>query len=749
MRRFLAVGCCSLLFLAVSAAVAHAQEKPKVDPLDWTYWRGPEQNGISRETGLPDDWNPDGGEGSNVLWKREDIGGRSTPVVMRGKLYTIVGERNPKDPDLFLQEKVVCLNAETGETIWEVKNNVWNSDVPDVRVGWSSVVADPETGYVYAQGANGLFQCLDGDSGKVIWSVPMSERYGLLTTYGGRTNFPVIFEDLVIISGVIIGWGEQARPNHRVLGMDKRTGEVRWYTGTRNAPEDTTYSSPIIATFNGQKAVVLGAGDGGLWAFQPRTGKVIWQYDFSKRGLNTTPLIDGETVYMGHSEENIVGTTMGALAAIDGTKTGNITKTGEIWKIEELTIGRSSPLLIDGRLYCFDDAAKLQVLEAKTGKPIGKKIGLGTIMRASPLYADGKIYALEGNGRWYILAPDEKAGAKILKRGRLESGTEINASPIVSHGKLYILSSQCLYCIADKSKTPGATPIPAPKNVEADPAEDQTPAHVQVVPCELLMKPGEKQKFTVNLFNAKGQFLKSSDAEFTLQGNGEITKDGVFTAPAGDHQATYLTATVGDLTGKARIRIVPPLPWNFTFEGKTDLPVTWVGMRYRHQLRKIGDETVAVKITTIPKGTRSRGWLGHSDLSNYTVQADVQAAKAAKMPDIGLSAQGYTLDLQGDQQKLQLRLWDAQLERFSKTIDFPFEAEKWYTMKFQASTSDGKAVLRGKVWPRDQEEPVAWTIEAIDDLPTTHAAPGMFGNATNAEIYIDNIKVYSNSESAP
>lgn len=747
MRRFLAVGFCSLLFLAVSAAVVHSQDKPKADPLDWTHWRGPEQNGISRETGLPDDWNPDGGEGSNVLWKREDIGGRSTPVVMRGKLYTIVGERNPKDPDLFLQEKVVCLNAETGETIWEVKNNVWNSDVPDVRVGWSSVVADPETGYVYAQGANGLFQCLDGESGKVIWSVPMSERFGLLTTYGGRTNFPVLFEDLVIISGVIIGWGEQARPNHRVLGMDKRTGEVRWYTGTRNSPEDTTYSSPIIATFNGQKAVVLGAGDGSLWALQPRTGKVIWQYEFSKRGLSTTPLIDGNTVYMGHSEENIVGTTMGAMAAIDGTKTGDITKTGELWKIEELGIGKSSPILIGERLYCFDDAAKLQVIDAKSGQPIGRKIGLGTIMRASPLYADGKIYALEGNGRWYILAPDEKAGAKILKRGRLESGTEINASPIVSHGKLYILSSQCLYCLADKSKQPGADAIPSPVNVEADAAEDTKPAQLQVVPCELLMKPGEKQQFTVNLFNAKGQFLKTAEAEFSLQGNGEISKTGEFTAPTGEQQATYLTAKVGELTGKARIRIVPPLPWSFTFEGKPDLPITWIGMRYRHVLRKVGDETMAVKVTTIPKGTRSRGWLGHSDLSNYTIQADVKAAKAAKMPDIGLSAQGYTLDMQGDQQKLQLRLWDSQLERFSKTIDFPFEADKWYTMKFQASTSNGKAILKGKVWPRGEEEPAAWTIEAVDDLPTLAAAPGMFGNATNAEIFLDNIKVYSNSDS--
>lgn len=53
---------------------------------DWPYWRGPEYNGISRETGLIDDWDPKGGPDSNVLWMRDDLGGRSTPTVMEGKL---------------------------------------------------------------------------------------------------------------------------------------------------------------------------------------------------------------------------------------------------------------------------------------------------------------------------------------------------------------------------------------------------------------------------------------------------------------------------------------------------------------------------------------------------------------------------------------------------------------------------------------------------------------------------------------
>ena len=174
---------------------------------DWSYWRGPNFNGSVNASQLPDDWDPEGGEGSNLLWVREDIGGPCTPIVMNGKLYTI----QRSEPGTAREgEKVVCLNAATGETIWENRYNVWLSDVPAERVGWSSVVGDPETGYVYALGACDIFTCMNGETGETIWSRPLHEQFGMLSTYGGRTNFPVIHEDLVIISGIIINWGNSA-----------------------------------------------------------------------------------------------------------------------------------------------------------------------------------------------------------------------------------------------------------------------------------------------------------------------------------------------------------------------------------------------------------------------------------------------------------------------------------------------------------------------------------------------------------
>ncbi|HUE15152.1 MAG TPA: hypothetical protein VMR25_13360, partial [Planctomycetaceae bacterium] len=147
---------CSLDVLAQEATTAKTGDAWAAAPMDWPNWRGPELNGVSREKGLVDRWSP---EGENVLWKRDDLGGRSTPICMRGKLYTLVRDH----PDTDIEgEKVVCLDAATGKTLWQNIFNVFLSDVPAPRVGWSSVVGDPETGNVFALGVCGFFQCING-----------------------------------------------------------------------------------------------------------------------------------------------------------------------------------------------------------------------------------------------------------------------------------------------------------------------------------------------------------------------------------------------------------------------------------------------------------------------------------------------------------------------------------------------------------------------------------------------------------
>lgn len=865
------------LLTAILALPAFAAEDP-ANQGDWWYLRGPTMNGVSTTTGLPDSWDPAGGEGSNLLWKRTDLGSRSTPILMNGKLYMICPD-HPEEAKLRA-ERVVCLNADTGETIWENRWNVFLSDVPRERVGWASVTGDPTTGNVFTMGVDGYFQCLDGQTGETLWSHSLSEEFGLLTTYGGRTNTPLVFETTVIISGVVIGWGDTAKPTDRQLAFDTRNGELIWNSGTRTFPEDTTYSSPVLATFGGELAMVFASGDGGYHAFQPRTGKKLWSYYVSSRGINYTPLVVGEHVFGGHSEENLDDTRMGALFCVDGTQRGDITQTGELWRDKELYCGRSAPLEIDGKLYAIDDRAKMHIINPDTGEELADQ-RMGTMMRSNPLYADGKIYACTVNSRWYIYRPSE-VGVEEVHRMRLNSGEECHGSPIAAHGRIYFPTTDTMYCIAKTDAQPEAElPVDVDANTlypflhEADPAMDKTPAQALVVPAEALLSPGDKQPFDVRLYNARGQYLRIADpAEVTLtiEGPGEVIvprESGdalrwtyVIPSDYSGQAGVKVTATVGDVTGTARIRVVPDLPWSYDFDDG-DVPISWVGCQYRHividddlfqeltaadplagqlyiylrtgfvntgapamtfddstpairwtellrylnllgteqtpttaeqgavvlgpSLQRLqdkgviagvewsswdqptgeGDATtpaprlkvthgergvegngVLCKVKTIPKGARSQGWMGSPDLHDYTIQADVMGAeKDGKLPDIGLIAQRYTMDLMGAHQQIQLRTWTPQLDRFSVNLPFEWKADTWYTMKFQAAVEDGKAVLRGKVWKRGDAEPADWMVVGEDDLPNVVGSPGLFGNAKDAEIFYDNLSVTRNAES--
>ena len=752
---------------------------------DWPDWRGPMQDRHYDGPPLVTSFDPEAG--TNVLWKSDEAGGISTPVIMRGKLFTLVRHKPGTTEEA---EKVLCLDATTGKKLWENVFNVYLSDVPAERVGWSAVIADPSSNTVFAHGVCGAFTAIDATTGKTKWQRSLHEEFGFLSTYGGRTNIPVVFEDLVIASAVVTGWGDTARPAHRFLGLDKATGEVRWMNGTKELPEDTTYSTPSLAALGGQAALVFGSSDGSVWNFQPRTGKAVWNFKLSRRGLNVAPLVEGEDVFISQAEENLDNTSMGSVTRFKGVDSGDITATNVIWQKKGVMDGRSMPVVLGDRVYFVDDGAKIYAFDNKTGDAVGKPVKLlGTIVRGSPLVADGKLYVCSTSG-WHVLEPT-KDGLKFVNRMRFDDEDEVTASPVACNGLVYLTTGARLYCLGEKMAGSAASgpANPGPDIVSAStggpPGE---PAWVQVVPAEAQIAAGTTVPLKVRLFDAAGRFVKESPAEFATTA-GAMSKEGVYTAPASGHTAAIITAKVGSLEGKSRIRSMPPLPWRFDFEDiplaadpktgaiKGEPPLPWIGMRYRHVVREVDGSKCLVKVTTIPKGTRSQGWIGPIGLHDYFVQADFRAQETgvekpgspasdtpkssgsdadafakkfgnpaalekARMPDMGLVAQRYTLDLMGASQQLQLRSWPPQVATyFSKTIPFAWEAGRWYTMRLEARTKDGSAVLRGKVWPRGEKEPEAWTIEGVHAAGNLQGSPGFFGNSKDSEISIDNVSV--------
>ena len=704
---------------------------------DWPNWRGPDHNGISPEKNLISSWSTDG---ENLIW-RADFSGRSTPVIMNGRVYVLgrVGE------GIDRQARLACFDAENGNLIWEDRMNLYHTTVPFTRVGWANMVGDPETGNIYMLGVGGLFRCYNGD-GKIVWEYSLTEEFWMWSGYGGRTHTPIIDEGNVILSFANYGWGEYGVWRHRYYGFDKRTGEIQWVTTPGGQPKDlNTYSIPVVAMINGERLLVAGNADGSIYAIKARTGEKVWQFRLSKRGINSSVVISGNKVYVGHSEENIDEGSLGRFVCIDATGKGDVTETHEVWRYA-VGVGFSSPLIKDGNLYVVDNSANLHCFDAESGKQKWE-YSLGTVGKASPVWADGKLYVPELNGRFHILKPTETECVSLdLTEIKVSAkrGAEIYASPAVAYGRVYFPTEEGLYCLGDKTK-PFATTSSAMRTLnEEEASEDANITSIQIVPALILTKPNEQVKFRVNGFDAKGRFVKALKARFTLEElQGKINKKGHFKAnkKAPSHIGKVV-AHYNGLTSGSRVRVIPELPLSFDFENFEDgvSPPYWVGANRKYVVRTVEGNKVLVK-PPAPRGLhRSKVYFGPADLSDYTIEAEILGTRnKRRRPDFGLVASGYTLDFLGGLQRLQVRSWTSVL-RMAKTIDLAWEPNVWYKMKMRVDVVNEKAVIRGKVWKKSEAEPEAWTITAEDPHPVRHGSPGLYGNST-ADVYYDNVKV--------
>jgi outer membrane protein assembly factor BamB len=726
----------------------------------WAHWRGPEQNGISREKNLPDTWNLETGE--NLLWQAP-YGARSTPLILDGRVYVInnAGENADGSRSITEQERVMCLDAATGKVLWEYKFNLFHTDIPSNRVGWANLAGDPETGFVYAHGVQGTLLCLDKE-GQVVWDHSLTETFGRISGYGGRVHTPIVDEDLVILSFLNSSFGPQAPGSHRYVAFDKRTGEVVWWSTPGDRPLDTTYSTPVVSVINGQRLLIAGNADGAVYALKVRTGEKVWGCVLSKRGINVSPVVEGNRVYIGHSEENVYPTDpavplMGSIVCIDATGKGDVTKTHIQWKHDGIDFGYASPLLVDGKLYCVDNAANMHCLAATDGKTLWTH-KLGTVGKGSPVWADGKLYVNEVNGRLLILQPSDGDCQEldVKQLGSKVPGTklEVHASPAIADGRVYFVTREAIYCVGKKDTKPQSASLP-PVPVEPAPSADAAPAFVQVVPAEVHVKPGDKVQFQVRLFDANGRRVKDQPATWSLKGvKGKVEAGQLALAPDGGSHAGAVVAEVAGLSGTARVRAVPAPPFAEDFEKVDDgkVPSAWIGAAGKCQVVALDGNKVLKKLGDDARFQRADIFFGPALMTGYTIEAEVRGTeKKRALPDMGVTANRYTLELQGTKQRLAIISWRP-MPRLQQVTPFKWTKDTWYHAKLRVDIQGDKALVRGKVWPRGQDEPDQWTIEVEDPMPNREGSPGLYGYAANiaatpgSEVFFDNVKVTPNGK---
>jgi outer membrane protein assembly factor BamB len=597
--------------------------------------------------------------------------------------------------------------------------------------------------------------------------------------------------DLVIVGMLNASWGDQARGGNRYVAFDKKTGAVRWWSTTGVQPTNTYYSTPVVANIKGERLLIVGGAAGEVVAFRVRTGERVWTTMIASGAINSSPVVVGNHVFIGHGEDNPGSNLQGAMACIDAADVTD-GKAKIVWKVDGIKAKFASPIVHDGRVYIPDEVATLYCLDAKTGEQLWR-FRYGRNSMGSPVWADGKIYVGEVNSKFHILQPGDKSCKRLHQQlfkvpGKTED-VELNGSPAVSDGRIYFCTSEDMYCIG-KKETAKPDAIPAePKEAAAD----EKPGHLQLVPADVVLEPGGSASFAVKAYDAHGHFLKDVKAEFSLapmpvppplpkgpppppgppppvlQGN--ISSDGKLTVDAKlPSQFGLVVAKADGLTATARIRIAPRLPYAQDFSKVPDnrSPGGWVNTQGKFAVVTLPDKTKALKKTATnasPLVARANAYMTRPTFTDYTIQADVMGtivnvkkeATGEKingdMPDVGVVANRYTLVLIGNDQALRLVCWDA-LPRIDKTMPYPWKPNTWYTQKLTCSVKDGKAIVRGKVWPRGTDEPKKWTIEVEDPIANPEGSAALYANATGiiapavgSEAFFQNVKITPNGAS--
>jgi outer membrane protein assembly factor BamB len=744
----------------------------------WLSWRGPEQTGVSREVGLPSKVSA-----QEALWVA-DYPGQSAPVIANGKLYAMGYQGTGPD----LQEGVACFDAQTGQKLWERLYNDYLSDTIYLRYATASPAIDPETGNVFMQGTQGILAAFTPD-GQPLWHHSLMEELGRLTFPNSRTASPLIDRDLVITRGITANWGTQGPGADRFYAFDKQTGNLVWASSPGAQPKDNSFSHPQLGWYHGRRVFFAAVGDGSVVCVNARTGDPIWRVSLFRAGINATVLV--------HNNDKVIAIygTPYELGQMVALRMPDVVPTNaaagpvvleraslELWATpikEGISSSTSSPILVGDMIYVVAEKGRLWAIEANTGaRKWNLQIGIEQ-RNSCPLFADGKLYVpilddpeskaagtadAGTTGGFYIIKPTPTAG-EILCHTQLDG--RCFGTPVAYGGKLYLQTTRHLYCWGQRAvKAEAGSP---PTEIVDDPWPAPGKAtQLQVIPSEVLLHPGDKASFRVRSLDANGLTVDESispeqvkwasyipaTAKVKAALKGAFNDSGILVAASDPvPSAGAFEATVGDLKGYIRGRVMPNPPTRQDFESFTLSetngegtafsypPLPWIGARFKFDVREKDGSKALAKTTDNRFFQRATVFMGTPDMAHYVVTADVMSdGNRRKMSEVGIINQRYLVVLKGNEQKLEV---NSNQERLRVGKDFQWSPNVWYRLKARVdANSDGSAIVRAKAWKRDDPEPEQWTLEVPHRTAHQSGSPGLFGfSPQDMRVYVDNVEV--------
>ena len=454
--------------LAITAALCWQHSASGAEPAvtaspRWPQWRGATHDAISVETGLAESW-PEAGP--PVLWTKEIGKGYSS--------FIAVGDRVWTQTQTLYEQAVVCLDAQTGETIWSQKYG-WPYDGGGLYPG-PRATPTWQDGRIYYAAPEGTIGCLDAQTGRPIWKANPKKMF-----HGRGTDFGCAASPLVIDGKVIVPVGGL---DASVVALDAKDGALVWKSGAMPA----SYASPLPITLNGRPRIVAFL-ENSLAILDFASGRLLWEDEFSHS-------YDEHSAAPLYREPFLM--TAGPFRSgakcyrlVEGAALKPIT----VWETPQFSNDVASSVLVEGFVYGFDlkDAqsrlnrpsrGEFRCLNFETGQIAWSTDKVG---HASIIVADGKLILFNDKGE-VILARVNPQQYEELARVTVFQDELSWSAAAFCHGRLFLRTptrAACLYLgeqpLAPKIETKLVTDIPHVRSFDPTPllgGEREFPATV-------------------------------------------------------------------------------------------------------------------------------------------------------------------------------------------------------------------------------------------------------------------------------
>jgi outer membrane protein assembly factor BamB len=438
--------------LLLATVLAQAPAASGDDAANWPQFRGPKSDGVAEAGQLPITWDTS----HNVRWRVETVGrGWSSPVVWENRVFltTVVrigdsedpkrglyfGGDRPDPPEDVHQWRVVCLDLESGATLWDYLaheavplssihlKNSFASETP---------VVDGERLYVYF-GNLGVF-CLS-HNGELLWDKPIEPR--AMKAGWGTAASPALHDGVLYI----VNDNQEAS---YMMALDAATGDVNWKV---DRDEASNWATPFVWV-NNQRTEIVTSGRKLVRSYD-LSGDVLWELGDNSTIAIPTPFASDGLLYVASGyvldqRKPVYAIRPGAAGDItldDDESAGGVIQ----WSQTKAAPYNTSPLVYDGRLYVLKDQGFVVCYDAVTGEEIYQRERLpeGRSFTASPWAHDGHIFCLNEYGTTFVV----KAGPEfeIVHTNSLDEDAMCMATPAMAGDSLLIRTAAGLYCLEE------------------------------------------------------------------------------------------------------------------------------------------------------------------------------------------------------------------------------------------------------------------------------------------------------------